>query len=77
MMTRSRIAVAAAMLAGATFAPPALADGIVSKIVNSPLSAAGLVRGAHAGINIFLQSAAAPGMEFMVPNVIGYGVPAG
>ena len=32
------------------------ADGIVAKIVNSPLSAAGLVRDARVGINIYLQS---------------------
>ena len=32
------------------------ADGIVSKLVNSPLSAAGLVKGAGVGINVYLQS---------------------
>ncbi len=53
------------------------ADGIVAKIVNSPLSAAGLVQDVPAGINIYLQSAAAKGIEFMNPAVIGYGVPAG
>jgi hypothetical protein len=51
------------------------ADGIVNKVVNSPLSATGLVTGARAGINIYLQSDAAPGIEFMNPEVLGYGVP--
>ncbi len=55
----------------------AFAEGIVSKIVSSPLSASGLVRDAHVGINIYLHSDAARGMEFMDPKVIGYGVPAG
>jgi hypothetical protein len=53
------------------------ADGIVSKIVNSPLSATGLVNDANSGINILLQSAEAPGIEFMDPAVVGYGIPAG
>ena len=77
MMTNFRIAVAATVFVCAASVPPSIADGIVSKIVNSPLSAAGLVQGAHAGINVYLQSAAAPGMEFMDPAVVGYGVPAG
>jgi hypothetical protein len=55
----------------------AVADGIVGTIVNSPLSASGLVGDARVGINVYLQSDAAPGMEFMDPNVIGYGIPAG
>lgn len=75
-MTRlSRTMIAAALWA--ILATPAVAEGIVSKIVNSPLSAAGLVRGAHAGINIYLQSDEAPGPAFMNPAVIGYGIPAG
>jgi hypothetical protein len=53
------------------------ADGIVSKIVNSPLAASGLVRDARVGINVYLQSDNAKGIEFMDPNVLGYGVPAG
>jgi len=52
-----------------------LADGIVNKIVNSPLSATGLVKGARTGINVYLQSKEVPGIEFMDPKVIGYGVP--
>jgi hypothetical protein len=57
--------------------PNVLAEGIVAKIVNSPLSAAGVVKGGHVGINVYLQSDKAPGIEFMDPNVIGYGIPAG
>ena len=53
------------------------ADGIVSAVVNSPLSASGLVRDARVGINVWLQSDAAPGLEFMDPNVTGYGIPSG
>jgi hypothetical protein len=53
------------------------ADGIVSKLVNSPLSAAGLVKGAGVGINVYLQSEEVQGMDFMDPNVIGYGVEPG
>jgi hypothetical protein len=53
------------------------ADGIVSSVVNSPLSASGLVRDARVGINIWLQSDADPGLEFMDPNVIGYGIASG
>ncbi len=55
----------------------ARADGIVGAVVNSPLSAAGTVRDARVGINIYLQSAQAPGIEFMDPGVVGYGIPAG
>ena len=55
----------------------ARAEGIVSQVVNSPLSASGLVRDARVGINVWLQSDAAPGAEFMDPRVLGYGVPAG
>ena len=47
------------------------ADGIVTSVVNSPLSASGLVRDARVGINVWLQSEAAPGLEFMDPNVTG------
>lgn len=58
-------------------APGAAADGIVAKIVNSPLSATGLVSGAPISINIYLQSDAAPGIAFMDPNDVGYGIAAG
>ena len=55
----------------------ASADGIVSAIVNSPLSAAGTVRDARVGINVYLQNASASGAEFMDPKVPGYGIPPG
>lgn len=58
-------------------AAPVRADGIVSAVVNSPLSAAGTVAGAHAGINVYLQSPEAPGIAFMDPKQPGYAIPAG
>ncbi len=69
-----RVLIAAMILALAT---PALADGIVARIVPSPLSATGLVAGAPVALTIELQSKAAPGYRFMDPHVVGYGVPAG
>lgn len=66
-----------AALSAITFASSAMADGIVAKVVNSPLSANGLVRGSNVGINIYLQSGDAKGIDFMDPNVIGYGIAAG
>lgn len=53
------------------------ADGIVSTIVNAPLSATGTVKGARVGINVYLQNSEAPGIEFMDPKVVGYGIPKG
>ena len=79
-MFLNKIIVPAALVAGALTLTPsaiALADGIVATVVNSPLSAAGTVRGAHAGINIYLQSNQAKGIEFFDPKVPGYGIPAG
>ena len=58
-------------------AAAAQADGIVSTIVNAPLSATGTVKDARVGINVYLQKPDAPGIEFMDPAVIGYGIPAG
>jgi hypothetical protein len=55
----------------------ASAEGIVSKIVNSPLSAAGLVTDARIGVNVYLQSNAATDAEFMNPEVVGYGLAPG
>ena len=57
--------------------PAAFADGIVGTIVNAPLSATRTMQGARTGINVYLQSEAAPGIEFMDPAVIGHGIPAG
>ena len=67
-----RIAVALSLAAS-----PTMADGIVAKIVSSPLTAASTVQGARLGINVYLQNKAAPGVAFMDPAVIGYGIPAG
>ncbi len=55
----------------------AKADGIVSTIVNAPLSATGTVTDARVGINVYLQTPEAPGIDFMDPMVLGYGIPAG
>ncbi len=55
----------------------AQADNIVSTIVNAPLTASGTVKDARAGINVYLQSAAAPGLEFMDPAVTGFGIAPG
>lgn len=75
-MSRSaRFAVLAALLL--VLSAPVRADGIVGAIVNSPLSAAGTVAGAHTGINVYLQSPAAPGIAFMDPKQPGYAIPAG
>jgi hypothetical protein len=68
----SMVSLGAIGLASAVFA-----DGIVSTIVNAPLSATGTVKGTRVGINVYLQNDAAQGADFMDPNVIGYGIPAG
>jgi hypothetical protein len=73
LIVKLRTAIAA-LLASTT---PALAGGIVSEIVNAPLSASGTVQGTRVGINVYLQSDAAQGPEFMDPAVVGYGIPAG
>ena len=61
---------------------PAIAEGpatggIVSMVVNSPIFANGTVRDIRSGINIYLQSDNARELEFMNPQVTGYGIPAG
>lgn len=55
----------------------AQAHNIVSTIVNAPLSASGTVKDARVGINVYLDSVAAPGLEFMDPAVIGFGIAPG
>jgi len=72
-----QLAKAAATLALIALCSGAAAEGIVSTVVNAPLSATGTVKGARTGINVYLQSEAAPGIEFMDPSVAGYGIPAG
>ena len=59
------------------FAGAVRADGIVSTIVNAPLSASGTVQNARVGINVYLQRPDAPGPEFMDPKVVGHGIPKG
>ena len=54
-----------------------VAEGIVSTIVNAPLSATGTVENARVGINVYLQSEDNAGIDFMDPSVVGYGIPAG
>lgn len=73
-MSYGKITAALALIA---MASGAYADGIVGAIVNAPLSATGTVQNARTGINVYLQSGEAPGIEFMDPNVTGYGIPAG
>ncbi|GBE42033.1 hypothetical protein BMS3Bbin10_00089 [bacterium BMS3Bbin10] len=55
----------------------AASDGIVSMVVSSPIFANGTVRGIRSGINIYLQRDGARGLEFMNPEVTGYGIPPG
>lgn len=52
-----------------------LADGIVSQVVSAPIFANGTVRDIPSGINIYLQNDNAKGLDFMNPEVIGYGIP--
>ncbi|MCP4306950.1 MAG: hypothetical protein GY788_19145, partial [bacterium] len=72
MKTVCALALCVILPSGAAFA-----DGIVGSVVSSPLSVDGVVGDARTGINIYLERPEAPGIEFMNPEVIGYGVPAG
>jgi hypothetical protein len=56
---------------------PSFADGMVGMVVSAPIFANGTVRDIRTGINIYLQSAAARGLDFMDPEVVGYGIPPG
>lgn len=69
-----RIAIAVSALALSACAGQ---TNVVSKVINSPLSAAGAVQGAHTGINVHLQTTDAQGIEYFDPKVAGYGIPAG
>jgi len=75
-MTTKHILISTALTL-ALMGTTAFAGGIVGDIVNAPLSATGTVQGARTGINVYLQSNDAKGMEFMDPEVLGYGIPAG
>lgn len=55
----------------------ALAEGVVSQIVSAPIFANGTVRDIPSGINIYLQNDNDSGIDFMSPDVIGYGIPPG
>lgn len=79
LMKRTPVAaLTAALLAGVLVgAPPSAADGIVAKVVNSPLNSAGLVRGGYTALNIYLQKPGARGIEFFNPEIPGYGIPPG
>lgn len=55
----------------------ALADGIVSQVVSAPIFANGTVRDIPSGINIYLQTDNVQGLDFMNPEVLGYGISPG
>ena len=53
------------------------ADGIVSQVVSAPIFANGIVKDIPSGINIYLQTDNVRGLDFMNPEILGYGVPPG
>jgi len=55
----------------------ALAEGIVSRVTSTPVFANGTLRDIPSGINIHLQTDNVQGLDFMNPEVLGYGVPPG
>ena len=55
----------------------AQADDMVNVVVNSPIFANGTVRDIRSGLNIYLQRRDAMGLEFLDPEVPGYGIPPG
>ncbi len=55
----------------------AAADGIVSTITSAPIFPNGIVRDVRTGLNIYLQTDAVQGLDFMDPAVVGYGIPPG
>lgn len=76
ILKTAALAAATALLTAA--APGAAnADGIVAKVVNSPLNSAGLVKGGYTALNVYLQKPGAEGIEFYNPEVPGFGIPAG
>ena len=75
-----RILKLAAAVASATFlvsTAAASGDGIVAKVVNSPLNSAGLVKNGYSALNVYLQKPEAEGIEFYNPEIPGFGIPAG
>ncbi len=71
------VALGAAVIILGLWSRGAQAHNIVSTIVNAPLSASGTVKDARVGINVYLDSEAAPGLEFMDPAVTGFGIAPG
>ena len=71
------VALGAAVIILGLWSAGAQAHNIVSTIVNAPLSASGTVKYARVGINVYLDSEAAPGLEFMDPAVTGFGIAPG
>ena len=55
----------------------ALCEGVISQIVSAPIFANGTVRDIPSGINIYLQNDNVRGLDFMNPDVIGYGIAPG
>ena len=55
----------------------AQAEGIVAKVVGSPLNSAGMVSGGYTALNVYLQKPEAAGVDFFNPEVPGFGIPAG
>lgn len=79
LMKRNSItALTGAFLAGVILSvSPSAADGIVAKVVNSPLNSAGLVRDGYTALNVYLQKPEAQGVEFFNPKIPGHGIPPG
>lgn len=76
-MTQTFRTTALVMLLSMLTLGPAMADGIVAKIVNSPLNAAGLVKDSYTALNVYLQKPEAEGIDFFDPNLPGFGLPPG
>jgi hypothetical protein len=53
------------------------AEGIVSQVVSAPVFANGTLRDMPSGLNIYLQTDNVQGLDFMNPEILGYGVPPG
>jgi len=76
-MRHSLKVAALSTLAMAVALSPSAADGIVAKVVNSPLNSAGLVKEGYTALNVYLQKPEAEGIEFFNPEIPGFGIPAG
>ncbi len=76
-MRHSLKVAALSTLAMAVALSPSAADGIVAKVVNSPLNSAGLVKEGYTALNVYLQKPEAEGNELFNPEIPGFGIPAG